>query len=129
MGLSICLYESVDSFRAGSYSGFGIFRELLASSVHIALNNMVGFGGETEWTKEEPFYELLNHSDCDGKLTWVDCESLMEDFTDERRIAFMDSWRFKGISLEDATYYTDRYDLWAEFIRRCAKNCGILIFC
>ena len=122
MGLDISLYESVDGFRAGSYSGFGQFRELLASSANIVLDNMVGFGGKTEWTEEEPFYELIYHSDCDGELTSMDCESLMEDFTDERRDAFIET-----VGEEDK-YHIGRYDLWEQFIRRCAENYGILMF-
>lgn len=83
---------------------------------------MVRFGGKTEWTEEEPFYELLCHSDCDGELTWMDCKTLMEDFTDERRDAFIEATK------EDE-YYVGKYDLWEQFIRRCAENYGILMFC
>jgi len=58
-----------------SYSGFNEFRHRVAKSIHIDLDEMDGFGGSTPWKKvRNPLKYLLNHSDCDGKLTPHQCK-------------------------------------------------------
>ncbi len=53
-----------------SYSGFGRFRQRLASEIGIVLKDMNGFGGLTPWkTIKDPLTKLLHHSDCDGSLS------------------------------------------------------------
>ena len=41
---------------------------------------MYGFGGEIEWETLEPnpIHILLNHSDCDGEISWQDCKLVGE---------------------------------------------------
>lgn len=82
MGLDINIIEKkeLSGFRAGSYSGFNIWRKKLASLVGINLDKMKGFEGTNEWEENTPFIELLNHSDCDGDLTYSECEELKGDF-------------------------------------------------
>jgi hypothetical protein len=70
----------IDIYPGGahwSYSGFHAFRKALAQEVGIDLDEMVGFGGETPWpnSKKEPIVHLLNHSDCDGKMTPKQCRA------------------------------------------------------
>ena len=85
MGLDIsCKCGKID-FRAGSYSGFHIWRRRLAKLGGVDLDEMVGFSSDCncnsqKWTKEEPFYELLDHSDCEASLTPKKCKELQQDF-------------------------------------------------
>lgn len=55
----------------GPYSSFGRFRKALASELGINLDECIGFGGDkVDLDKlEHDIQPLLNHSDCDGKLT------------------------------------------------------------
>lgn len=134
MGLDITLYEMVpiESFRAGSYSGFGEFRRLLALSVGIDLDNQAGFGGkQKEWTKEETYYELLNHSDCEDDLAHWECEQLIDDFTPENREAFSKTLDGEASSstgdelveaIQMAEYYLGKWDKWKEVIEKCAES-------
>ena len=81
MGLDIRLTrrDPDQEFHAQwSYGGFSSFRRRIAEQIGLVLDEMIGFGGETEWPdpKEEPLVYLLNHSDCDGHLGRKKCEAL-----------------------------------------------------
>ena len=79
-----------------SYGGFHHFRQLLAASIGISLDRMVGFNRDAAmevedlpdegpdavsmvpdpilWeTVDSPIVPLLNHSDCDGELSGPEC--------------------------------------------------------
>lgn len=80
MGLDISFArtEYEHAFRAGSYSSFGMFREVLALEDDIVLNDMSGFGGANSWYDvESALLPILNHSDCDGELYAHDCEEML----------------------------------------------------
>lgn len=67
------------SFRAGSYSGYGAFREALCEAAH-------GIDVREIWADPEPwsnceFFELLNFSDCDGTIGPDAAADLAKDFT------------------------------------------------
>lgn len=55
----------------GPYSRFNSFRTELAKAIGVNLMEMEGFGGIVKFTsnEEEPLNILLNHSDCDGKIS------------------------------------------------------------
>ncbi len=56
----------------GPYSSFGQWRETICRAAGMGdLNDYVGFGGSTPWPSKskEPLVILLNHSDCDGRIT------------------------------------------------------------
>lgn len=64
-----------------------------------------------------PFYELRNHSDCDGQLSSFDCEQLLKDF-EEYEEAFR-------------TKYPESYEVYydmMELIRECVDCDGIIDF-
>ena len=73
-------------FRAGSYSGYGAWREQLAEFVGIT--NIRGFWGRCEVMEEQgvepdvPFWQLLHFSDCEGAIGPVVCRKLAKDFAD-----------------------------------------------
>ena len=61
----------------GPYSSFGSWRKWLAKQAGFNLDDMEGFGGGKEWSEEmkaKDYYPLLNHSDCDGVLTPLECQ-------------------------------------------------------
>jgi len=59
-----------------SYSGFDEFRTRLAKEVGLDLDQMVGFGGSHAWELDDPITLLLNHSDCDGSLSPIECDQI-----------------------------------------------------
>jgi hypothetical protein len=71
-------------FRAGSYSGYNVFRNLLSEII-------LGADARTVWTEEEkyagkPFYELINFSDCEGNFGPQVSTKLHKDFADHREV-------------------------------------------
>ena len=129
MGLDIgCNCGSVD-FRAGSYSGFGGWREILAKMVNIDLDAMVGFGGSIPWTKKERFHYLLNHSDCENKITYRQCRVLLKDFSwlrieMNRPKNLDDVWSsiFKTRRPDVDERWLERYEIWHRAIRHCVND-------
>jgi hypothetical protein len=74
-------YDCDDSFhfRAGSYSGYNTWRRALCQAIH-------GVSDTQFWKKAEnfigqPFYELINFSDCEGQIGPKISEKLYQDFT------------------------------------------------
>jgi hypothetical protein len=126
MGLDIgCECDKI-SFRAGSYSGFSIFRKKLAEAVGINLNEMAGFAKDTEgkeWTEKEPFYELLNHSDCDGVLTPKQCGQLTKDFT-QFKIQILTKWKCDV----EFDYFTSKLNDWEKAVTHSEEECCTLEF-
>lgn len=79
-----------------AYSGFMRFREKLASAEGIDLRQMRGFGDDNQnrpWEDDNgndvtilrPF---LDHSDCDGELTWQECAQVVD-----RIEQIIETWR------------------------------------
>ncbi|MFE7276660.1 hypothetical protein [Streptomyces sp. NPDC057623] len=62
-----------------SYTGFGAFRRWLARSEGIALDDMLGFGGQHPWNEVSTTpAPLLNHPDDDGPdLTPTQCAAIV----------------------------------------------------
>lgn len=127
MGLDIVCDCGEIGFRAGSYSGFGDWRELLARSMGIILGEMWGFGGDTMWHLDIEFVELFDHSDCDGELSHEECTRLKDDF-DTMRHPFVEAVSALCTGV-DAEYYIEKYDLWREAVRHCADISCKLVFC
>lgn len=133
MGLDIIVEDSegneLSSFRASSYSGFNEFREILAKEVGIKLRKMIGFDGLKEWEKDTPFLELLNHSDCDGKLTFTECKRLLKDF--KGYFNKLDKRRRIIAKLENSeeSWFLSKMKEWEEAIELAVDNKGRMIFC
>jgi hypothetical protein len=95
--------ESI-GFRAGSYSGYGVFRNLLSEII-------LGADARTVWTEEEkyvgkPFYELINFSDCEGNFGPQVSAKLHKDFVDHREV-FCEGVKNKNLY---EGYYESVYD-------------------
>ena len=115
----------VTHFRAGSYSGYNQFRNLLAQAFH-------GVDAEEIWSDENsfegtPFYEMINFSDCDGVFGPTDSAKLYQDF-EEGEDDFVD---FVGEHFEDddeAEIFLEVYREFKEGFELAADE-GILIYC
>jgi hypothetical protein len=135
----------VHSFRAGSYSGHGLFRKTLALCT-------LGVDHTTVWEAEDiymnrPFFNLINFSDCSGKIGPAYSEALFEDFRDNRdrfirnlkqEIDFtketenplaMEPEFILDLELSQDTieYYIELYDNWMKAFE-LAKDDGIVEF-
>ena len=74
MGLN-CTHGCYD----GPYSHFNNFRRWVALQIGLHLDSMEGFGGDISFDiTNHPIKPLLNHSDCDGKLTPDESRSIIE---------------------------------------------------
>jgi len=69
----------------GAYSAFHRWRVEIAAAAGLNLQAMAGFEGfhsggvrGTAWEllKPDVLWVLLDHSDCDGKISWKKCEKL-----------------------------------------------------
>ena len=67
----------------GPYSSFNSWREEIAKLFNISLRDMYGFGGNIYWETIEykDIHILLNHSDCDGKISWREAKLIADDLT------------------------------------------------
>ena len=121
MGLDIAVYSKTYEygFRAGSYSGFGQWREELALMIGIVLHDMKGFTGSKDWDEETPFIELLNHSDCDGGLYSDECKELLKDFEKWMPEAKKKS---EGMSKDDGEWFIKKYNDWLEAVSMVADD-------
>lgn len=83
----IYTYNGYDSWRAGSYSSYNVFRNTLAKVAgyigrHDPEFNEINYCSDL-WDgtiPEGPFYELINFSDCEGAINTECCIKLLNDF-------------------------------------------------
>jgi hypothetical protein len=104
-------------FRAGSYSGYGLFRRLLSE---IFLHSDPAEVWKTPKAyKGQPFYELVDFSDCEGVIGPEVSSKLHSDFVEGRAQFFEEC--------EDE-WYRQKYDDWTKALSISKEN-GALIFC
>jgi hypothetical protein len=122
------------SFRAGSYSGYGEWRDLLAK---VALD----MGVQGVWNKidsgegysEIPFSEQLNFSDADGIIGPVASKKLYNDYVSYEKdiMKKLDRYylKFEDFEIDGETYewFKQKYNDWKEAFR-IASNNGAVIF-
>lgn len=108
-------------FRAGSYSGYNYFRNLLCEIMH-------GVTAEELWEKPEvfegkEFYNLINFSDCEGHFGPAVSKKLHEDFIKHRE-KFI-----RGVEKKEPYegYYTRVYDGFSLGFEIASKG-GVLNF-
>lgn len=109
-------------FRAGSYSGYNDFRNLLCEIMH-------GITAKELWTKPEvfegkEFYNLINFSDCEGHFGPTVAKKLHEDFV-KYRYKFINGLNEKGHY--EGYHYTRVYDDFMLGFEIASKG-GVLIF-
>jgi len=110
------------AFRAGSYSGYGEWREQLSQRA-------LGAAATTVWANAEAFasrafYELINFSDCQGTIGPEAAADLADDFR-RLRVAVL------ARPLDDAaseTWFMGRYDLFERALELAASGGGLVLF-
>lgn len=119
------------SFRAGSYSGYGLFRSSLADeflgTTDLYMDSPHRGTANGDWEKVhasegKPFYELINFSDCEGVIIGPACTKLYNDFVTHRE-AYVNS-------LDETDHqwgFVKRYDDWTEAFRLASQN-GLVSF-
>jgi hypothetical protein len=132
-------------FRAGSYSGYNRFRDILAQCT-------LGVTAEAVWADDlkygdRPFYNLINFSDCDGIIGPKYSAKLYRDFVDNRErfernlrqeIDFTKETQdplalepefILDIELDEGSieYYIELYDHWTRAFE-LAKDDGLVQF-
>lgn len=115
-----------DCFRAGSYSGYNQFRNLICLAVHgISADE---FWNTKHWDEEE-FGALIDFSDCEGTICYSVAAELYRSFKNNRKRfnKYIESSE-ADIDWEDQLYFMEKYDDWTE-ATRVASNNGLLIFC
>lgn len=98
------------AFRAGSYSGYGAWRETLAEMA-------LGLGPRTIWNNRDgfagcAFYELIDFSDCEGVIGTDACRKLAADF---------DRFQAKADQHEDS-YFRQKYADWSKAFHLAADG-------
>jgi hypothetical protein len=112
-GVEPGVYSAADSFgfRAGSYGGYNSWRDWLA--------RISGWGSAKAcWNSRktgDPFYELINFSDCEGIIGPRVAAKLAKDFADH-------AIKAKALSAEDDTYYFEKYGDWQKAFEMAADN-------
>jgi hypothetical protein len=114
-------------FRAGSYSGYNSWRRALCEAIH-------GVSDVEFWKDEEnfigqPFYELINFSDCEGQIGPKVAEKLYQDFANpENEKKFLDYCKAKF----ETEYLEEFYQAnWEDFKKafEIARLGGLVQWC
>ena len=124
-----------DSFRAGSYSGYGGWRKALAEMIgwkiedlwrHVVTlaqrsENLNDVLNENDSFKVDiPFIEILHFSDCEGFIGPKTSAKLHADFLD---------WDEKASNFDSQnSYFYEKYQEWTEAFK-VASDGGCVIFC
>jgi hypothetical protein len=86
-GLEVGLYRSSGKtfeFRAGSYGGYGEYRQLLAK---IGNTTPEAVWSDSDRHKNVPFFEQINFADNEGFLGPKTCAALLADYIQHRKTA------------------------------------------
>jgi hypothetical protein len=102
-------------FRAGSYSGYGQWRDWLArlagyEPVHSGEGKHVPYANGAWQAESGPFWELINFSDCEGIIGPVVAKKLASDFAQ-----YADK-------IGNAGWEPERYRLWQTAFEMAADN-------
>ena len=106
------------TWRAGSYSGYNGFRNMLASLAGVSITDVWKLPN-LYW--EVPFFELLNFSDCEGTVGTEAAKDLLVDFIQHRP-------QFVAMVASDDPYWISLYDNWIHGLTLASEN-GVLYFC
>lgn len=106
---------SAFGFRAGSYSGYNAWREDLS-------NLALGVSARAVWRHpgeyvSQPFFELINFTDCDGIISQEVCADLAHDFVSMR----------DEILTDGEEWFVNLYDTWAQAFE-IASGRGFVVF-
>lgn len=123
VGLPEGVYQDHESwgFRAGSYSGYNYYRNVLARAG-------MGADDKTVWDNpvryvNKPFYEQVNFSDCEGVIAGPMLKKLATDYK-ENRLKFIQ----EASQVGDTEWLIQKYDEWAQAFEDAAKSNGFIVF-
>lgn len=119
MGLTLRELRPTGPTLDFAYLPFAEYRRYLArDAAGIDLDQMKGFGGDTEWPPYEtqPLRYLLNHSDCDGELWSWECEALAPILRAFRPLADWPDWMVR------------HHEVLTEMVARVAEHGGVISF-
>lgn len=106
----------VKRFRAGSYSGYGRFREeLCKAALGVSCDEL---WREPEKYKDEPFFEMINFSDCEGVIGFQVCQQLAHDFKVNEA---------KVVPQLDPDWNQEKYYEWMDAFGLAAQD-GMVVF-
>ena len=124
--------EPLEGFRAGSYTGYGQWRDTLAK----VGAGFVG-GSEEAWSSGGsgyPFEELINYSDADGYIASPVTDKLCQDFTnfqDEMEDVVDKAWLkiHPRIELDgdEKDWFLEKWDVWKNAMCEASQD-GAVIF-
>ena len=106
--------HDIFEFRAGSYSGYNEWREMLSQA-------MLGVSPEMVWThakkfKAKPFYELINFADCEGTIGATTSKKLNDDFLSHMAQA-------RKVSLKKGdSYFYEKFIAWEKAFAMAADG-------
>lgn len=112
------------NFRAGSYSGYNMFREILCESFY-ELKPEVIWGNITKY-KDGDFIELINFSDCEGFIGPKTSKKLFNDFVknEDKFNSFLDT-KINENTTKD--YYKEKYQEWKKAFEIASED-GVVRF-
>jgi hypothetical protein len=110
-------FEKEYRFRAGSCSGYDMWREQLAKmagypAVKLSHGSSAMRHDAGAWAASGgPFWELINFSDCEGTLGTAVCKKLLADFD-----------QFASDAEKDDSYFKERYRDWHKAVKLAADD-------
>jgi len=112
-------------FRVGPYSFYNRFRETLSLCMHGV--EPVEIWNSVDEYSGRPFVEMIDFSDCDGKLGGQVCHKLHADFEENRSLfkKYIDS---QGWSEEQIEYHLSTYEDFTKAFE-IGRDEGVVIFC
>jgi len=119
--------DSSFHFRAGSYSSYNSWRRALCEAIH-------GVNDSEFWKDEEnyigqPFYELINFSDCEGQIGPKVAEKLYQDFANpENEKKFFDYCKAKFETAYLQEFYEENWDDFKKAFE-IARQGGLVQWC
>lgn len=102
-------YTNSLDFRAGSYSGYNMFRERLSQIALLVLPAQVWNNWDT--FESLPFCEMINFSDCEGVIGTDICIKLAKDFQD-----------FESKIQNEDEYFIEKYGQWKDAFKLASDN-------
>jgi hypothetical protein len=110
-------------FRAGSYSGYGAWRDDLARIA--GFSDAGDYWGDGPAGEDAPFYELINFADNEGTIGPEAAKDLLEDFRAfrDKAVAYWSDGRPESHTQWDI----ERYDEWTEACELAAAD-GLICF-
>lgn len=102
-------------FRAGSYSGYGDFREELARLVGVTCKDVWNGGDGADDT---PFFHLINFSDCEGVIGPDTSKKLAKEFHEH----------YENAKEKMGRYDLESYQNWMKAFDLASENNGAVCF-